>query len=368
MFEIKTGVELELWVVDQTGKLCDGTGITDAHERIKPEFIGPLVEIQTEPHDNELGLRRDLQTTIQAAIRAADDEDKQLVPLGTPLTASNAPANCERGRLFESIYGEDVKPAKNCAGTHIHFEKENVVDQLNLLTAIDPALALLSSSPYYSGEKGADSSRAQAYRKKCGSEFRGYCDLWEYVDSLEEWDARVENMYDVFKRLANERGVSAETVDEFFTPEDTVLNPVRLRQCQPTVEWRAPDATLPSQIVEIASDVGHLVSQTGRKPIEYGSPGLRTDSIGVPEFSELRKLSRKAIDSGLETVEVKNYLRKMGFDLSKYQPRSPQLSGPPTLSDLEARSLRLKEAHRLREDVETLTADRVVSTQSIPSM
>ena len=367
MNSIKTGVELELWVVDESGQLCDGQEITDAHERIKPEFIDPLVEIQTEPHESQLALRRDLQRTLRTAIRTADVEGKRLVPLGTPLIDSDASANCERGRLFESIYGEGVKSAKNCAGTHIHFEKGDVVKQLNLLTALDPALALLSSSPYYSGEAIADSSRALAYRKKCGSEFWGYCDLWDYVGSLDEWNERVDHMYEAFKRLASERGVSAETVEASFTPEDTVLTPVRLRECQPTVEWRAPDAALPSQIVRIATDVGQIVSQAETKSIEYGSPSVRTDRIRLPEFPELRTLSRKAIGSGLRTVDVRNYLWKMGFDLSAYQPLSPKLRGSQTLSETEARTMRLEQARRLRADVEALTDSPTQSTSPILS-
>lgn len=367
MCEIKTGVELELWVIDHSGRLCDGQEIADAHERIKPEFIGPLVEIQTEPHENELGLRRDLQATLQTAIRAANAEGKQLVPLGTPLTASDASAHSERGRLFEIIYGDGVKSAKNCAGTHVHFEKDNVIDQLNLLTALDPALALLSTSPYYCGDNGSDSSRAQAYRKKCGPEFRGYCDLWSYADSVEEWKERVDHMYEGFKQLSGERGVSHETVEEFFEPEDTVLNPVRLRECQPTVEWRAPDAALPSQVIQIAIDVGQLVSQTGDKSIEFGTPSVRSDRIRLPEFSELQELSQQAIRSGLGTVEVRNYLRKMGFDLTEYQPLSPQLNGPPTLNESEARILRLEQAQRLRTDVERLTENSTLSSPAILS-
>ncbi len=367
MCEIKTGVELELWVIDHWGRLCDGQEISDAHERIEPEFIGPLVEIQTEPHENELGLRRDFQTVLRTAIRAASAEGKQLVPLGTPLTASDAPAHSERGRLFETIYGDGVQSAKNCAGTHVHFEKDDVIDQLNVLTALDPALALLSTSPYYSGELGSDCSRAQAYRKRCGPEFRGYCDLWSYADDLEEWRERVDHMYEVFKQLSSERGVSPETVEEFFEPEDTVLNPVRLHECQPTVEWRAPDAALPSQIVQIATDVGQIVSQTGDKPVEYGTPGVRSDRIRLPEFSELRKLSERAIRSGLGTVEVRNYLREMGFDLSEYQPLSPQLNGPPTLDESEARRLRLEQAQRLRTDVERLTESSTPSPPAILS-
>ena len=368
MCDIKTGIELELWVIDHTGRLCDGEEIAAAHDRIEPEFIGPLVEVQTKPHKHEKRLRADLKTILQTAIRAADASGKQLVPLGTPLLDSDVPANCERGRLFETIYGDGVRSAKNCAGTHIHFENKNVVDQLNLLTALDPALALVSSSPYYCGTREEHCSRARAYRKKCGAEFRGYCDLWNYTDSLDEWQQRTEHIYAAFKRLAGDRGVSEEVVAEYFTPGDTVLNPVRLSECHPTVEWRAPDAALPSQVIQLALDVGRLVSQTQTKSLTYGVPGVRRDRIQVPKFPAVQKLSRQAIDSGLDVPDVCDYLQQLGFDLSQYQPLSPELSGPSTLSDRDGRSMRIEQARRLRADVHTLTTGSTAPTSTVPSI
>jgi hypothetical protein len=356
MCPIKTGIELELWVVDSDGALADGQDIVAAHERIEPEFIDPLVEIQTKPHDDEFGLRRDLQSTLRAGIRAADQQDKRLVPLGTPLTASEADANCKRGRLFEVIYGEGVRSAKNCAGTHIHFEQGRVGSQLNLLTALDPAVALVNSSPYYCGQNGGYSSRARAYRKGCGQEFRKYCDLWPYAESLREWENRVDRVYEQFQTLAVERGVRRETVAACFDPDDTVLTPVRLRTSQPTVEWRAPDAALPNEVLDLALDVGRLVSKTETRAVEYGDPGLRAERIGLPAFSTLRELSEQAISSGLESTAVERYLRKMGFEPSKYEPVAPQMDGPPTISEPEARDLRLEQADRLENDLALIAA------------
>jgi len=357
MYSSSVGVELELWVVDQKGRLCDGTDIAKSHHRIEPEFIDPLIEVKTAPHSNERSLRRELQSTLQTAILAAEGEGKRLVPLGTPLTTSDAPANCERGRAFEAIYGSGVGGSKNCAGTHIHFGQVDVVDQINLLTALDPALALVSSSSYYDGTHGANSSRALAYRTDCGEEFRCFTDLCDYADNLSEWRDRVDQKYDRFKRLAAEKGVDPETVEDLFAPENTVLNPVRLRECQPTVEWRAPDSTLPSQILRLATDVEDLVARTQTASVEFGQAGVRKDRIQVPEFEELRELSWQAIESGLESDEVESYLQTMGFDTAAYEPLASRLHGPYQLSDSEARTRRLQQADRLQADVRDLTED-----------
>ncbi|MFD1600828.1 hypothetical protein [Halobellus rarus] len=84
--------------------------------------------MKTAPHTSECDLRRDLRSTLRTGIRAAETVGKRLVSLGTPLTASDAAANCERGRTFETVYGSGGQSAKNCAGTHIHFERaRNVI-------------------------------------------------------------------------------------------------------------------------------------------------------------------------------------------------------------------------------------------------
>lgn len=351
MYELTTGLELELWVVNGDGQLCDGTKIADAHPRIEPEFIDPLIEVKTAAHTNKSDLWRDLQSTLQAAIRAGEAAGKRLVPLGTPLTASDAAANCERGRAFEDVYGGGVQSAKNCAGTHIHYQQDEVLEQINLLTALDPALALVSSSPYYAGARGVSSARSLAYRTGPGDKFRCFTDLWDYAETLAGWRERVDETYDRFKRLAADRGVSNRTVEALFDAENTVLNPVRLRECQPTVEWRAPDAALPSQIVRLAADVGSLMSHTRTAAVEHGSPEVGPDRIRVPEFERLRDLSRRAIQSGLNSPDVRSYLRGMGFSPAAYEPLSPRLEGPRRLSESQARTRRLQQADRLRADV-----------------
>lgn len=351
-----TGLELELWAVDDRGRLTDGHPIAAAHDRIEREFVGPLLEVKTEPQDTVAGLERDLREVLRTAIAAAADRDSHLVPLGTPLTRLERPARTARGRLFERLYGDGVRSAKNCAGTHVHFETGDVRRQLNLLTALDPALALVSSSPYYCGRRDAASSRALAYRTRCGPEFEHFCDLWPYAGSVEGWTARVDDAYRSFVSIAQRRGVSRHAVARHFSPEDAVLNPVRLRRRQSTVEWRAPDAALPSQVLRLARDVGRLVARTDSTRLEYGAAGAYEDRICVPSFDRARELGRAAIHSGLDSGRVRSYLARLGFDTSAYDPIGREIGGRGRLSRSAARDIRLEYAERLREDVEGLSA------------
>lgn len=365
---ISTGIELELWVTDREGALADGRVLTDAHPRIEGEFVPCLLEIKTRPHETEMGLREDLYSMLRTAIQDAEQHGLRLVPLGTPLTETKMDATTTRGRMFEEIYGDGIAAAKNCAGTHIHFEKANVRRQLNLLTALDPLLALVSASPYYRGKRDLNCSRAMAYRTKCGREYRQFCQLQEYVDSVEEWEERCNRMYEDFCHLARECGVSREAVEEYFCTDDTVLNPVRLQQTQPTVEWRAPDSTLPSQIVSLAINMGELVASTESMPLEFGAPGVTDSCIGVPEFDSVLKLSRMAIRGGFQEPRVQEYLHDMGFDVGKYAPVSPTIDGPAVLSERAACRARLAQSKRLDIDLETLRDRSASDTLACPTV
>lgn len=357
----KLGMEMEFWVVDERGELCDAADVVADHEQADPEFVGPLLEVQTGPHEREAALRRDLGETLESVLQTAAGFGKRLVPLGTPLTTADPPANGPRGDLYERIYGDGVLSAKNCAGMHVHFEKGAVERQLNLLTALDPALALVSSSPYYRGDRWMNSSRAAAYRTECGDPFERYCGLWPYVDSVAEWEDRVETAYGTFRQLAAERGVDPARVDDHFEPDDAVLNPVRLRQASPTVEWRAPDTTFPSQAVSLAFDVRRLVAQTESKPVtvteSLAETGVDADAIRVPTFEALEEVSDAAIRLGLQSSQVWSYLGRFGFDRRAYDPIAVEFGGPGTLRAGEARELRLAFADRLEADVATLTTE-----------
>lgn len=360
---MKFGLEVEYWVVDDEGRPCDGDDLLDAHERVEPEFIGPLVEIKTSPHGSVADLARELRETIRTVLTEARARGQHLVPLGTPLTELTPPTTTRRGALFEWIYGDGIVGSKNCAGTHVHFEQGTPSRQLDLLTALDPAIALVSSSPYYRGERSMDCSRAHAYRRECGEPFRELCDLWSYADDSASWDRRVQRRFERFVDVAVDRGVSRAEVEAHFEPDDAVLAPVRLRRSLPTVEWRAPDAALPSQLLRLVDDVASVLRQSEYKPVEVGEPGVLDDRIRIPPFSELRQLSDEAIRRGLDSDRVRAYLEAFGFDVDAYRPLSPRLAGPEELSESEARRIRLDCAERLRADVESLAfADHLTAS------
>ncbi|HET7324530.1 MAG TPA: glutamate--cysteine ligase [Halococcus sp.] len=352
---MKIGVEAEYWVVDESGALCDGRDLVSVHECVEPEFIASLIEVKTPPVGNESALRDALQSTLRTVLAAADARGKRLVPLGTPLSATSSPIVSERGRLLERIYGDGIQPATQCAGTHVHFDVGNVPRQVNLLTALDPALSLVSSSPWYANEHPMHAARPYAYRSLCGEEFIQFRDLWSYMRDTADWNDRLDAAYEAFHTLALDRGVTDREFTTHFRPENVVMTPVRVREQFPTVEWRAPDTALPSQIINLTSDISRLVHQTATKPVEVGEPGIQPHRIYIPEFDDLTSLTAAAIENGLDSPKVWEYLEAMSIDPRNYRPISTEIGHHSPLSPSEARRVRLEYAARLEHDVETLS-------------
>ena len=351
------GLEMEFWVVDESGSLCEGHDLATVHDDVVPEFVESLVEVRTPPRDTVAGIAESLGDVLELLLEAAAETDRKLVPLGTPLTENPSGVPSERGKVLERIYGEGFDVAKNCAGTHLHFEKGNVARQLNLLTALDPAMALACSSPYYKGERVACSSRAYAYRYLAGANFGKFRALWEYTDDVAEWEVRLQQLYDELRAMALNRDVTPEQFSALFDRENVVMAPVRLRDETPTVEWRSPDTTLPSQILRLLGELAPLVRLTDDLPVEVGDPGVGAERIGIPTYGDLQHLSDSAIERGLNSTSVWKYLETMGFDTTRYHPVSDQIYADEVISDDRARRVRLEYANLLEQDVRRLGSD-----------
>jgi gamma-glutamyl:cysteine ligase YbdK (ATP-grasp superfamily) len=360
---MRTSVEMEFWVIDREGALCGSDGLADISPQVEEEFVEPLLEVKTTPCDSVDELRRELAGWLEETLRAANEREKGLVPLGTPIHGGSIdPLPSERTRIQRRVLGEDFEYVKHCAGTHVHFEKRSIVDQLNVLTALDPALALVSSSPYYEGRRVAAGARPYVYRKEGYARFPKHGRLWEYVGSVSEWDAHLERRYVEFERAALDAGVSRAEFEASFTPDDAVWTPVRLRKEFPTVEWRSPDTALPSQVLRLAEELYGIVARAN-EGVAIGGPGLVSDDgVTLPAFDTVREHTDDAIREGLESERVRSYLDRMGFDVDAYDPLTHRIDRGPSVSRDVARELRLEYAEALERDVSRLA--RAVANRS----
>ena len=356
----RRSVEVEYWVIDGEGDLTDPGDLLDAAPGVETEFVVPLIEIKTTPCTSTAELREELYDRLDRVLQRADRQNKGLVPLATPLwTGPIADRDHERTRIQDRVVGERFDHVRRCAGTHIHVEQQpgRAIDQLNVLTALDPALALVNSSPYHGHEPIAAGARSMLYRWLAYDHLARQGELWRYADSTEGWARRLERRYEEFVTEAVVAGFDRATVESCFDPEGAVWTPVKLRGEFSTVEWRSPDTTVPSQVVRLADDVVGVIERLARPEPEAavrigGTDGrVTTDRISLPAFDSLKSLVDEAIREGASSAAVRSYLDRMGFDVSAYEPLTESVRSERPLTAAQARSIRLEYADRLRRDV-----------------
>ena len=365
---MKKSIEVEYWVIDREGELTTPDSLTELSSHVEGEFVEPLYEIKTEPCETIDELRREFVGRLSVVLDEAHERDLLLVPLGTPIDGGEIDRlPDERSRIQERVIGENFRYTKHCAGTHVHFEQRNVADQLNALIALDPAFALLNTSPYFRGERIADGARSHIYRKRGYEQYPKHGQLWEYTESVGQWERRLERRFEEFTQAAVEAGIAADSVDAHFTPDDVVWTPVRLRSTFPTVEWRSPDAARPSQILALVREMSAIMDRLhdsvvsiqdgkSRDAIEDRVGWMGSDEFVLPSFEDVSSLVDDAIHDGMGSDRLAAYLDRMGFDREQYEPPSRTMTAT-SVSERDARALRLEHARRLEEDVAALARE-----------
>jgi gamma-glutamyl:cysteine ligase YbdK (ATP-grasp superfamily) len=356
---IRRSVEVEYWVIDKRGRLVEPGELIDASEGVEREFVKPLIEIKTTPCETTQELSDELLRRLSRVLEKGEELGKRLVPLATPINSDGIEEiPGERTRIQNKVVGESFGYVRHCAGTHVHIEQQpgKEVDQLNSIIAIDPALALVNSSPWLNGDRIAVGARSRAYRWMAYDGVAHQGRLWSYVDSLAEWRLRLERRYEEFVTAAVDRGIDPEVVEENFDSESTVWIPTRLRDEFGTVEWRSPDAALPTDVVSLADGVADIVGRVCDSEVrirgESGWVNTVDDEVVLPEFDSVLAYLEDAIRDGLRSHELMMYLKRLGFDIDRYSPVSRELAQEGPVSQAEARSMRLSYADRLREDVQ----------------
>ncbi|MEF8812590.1 MAG: glutamate-cysteine ligase family protein [Halovenus sp.] len=353
---VRRSIEVEYWVIDREGYLTDAGELGTGCKGVEREFVAPLLEIKTRPCTTTAELRRNLFDRLQRVLSRADRRGKKLVPLATPVNEGCiADLDSERTAVQDRVLGEDFEYVRHCAGTHVHIEQQpgNEVNQLNTLTALDPALALVNSSPYYQGEALTPGARSALYRWLAYETLPNQGELWPYADGRVEYARRVERCYEEFLTEAMMAGVDRERVESAFTPEGAVWTPVQFRQEFSTVEWRSPDTALPSQVLQLAADIVSTVERALETEVRIGEDTGRVsaEAVALPTFDRVQEYVDGAVREGI-SPSVESYLERMGFDVAAYEPISPDIAGDEPVSQQTAREIRLEYASRLEEELE----------------
>jgi hypothetical protein len=353
---IRRSIEVEYWVVDERGELVEPGELASASAGAEREFVRPLLEIKTTPCETTAQLREELFDRLEAVLDMAEASGRRLVPLATPLAGADVDEiPSDRTRIQNEVIGDEFRHVRHCAGTHIHVEQQpgHEVDQLNAFVALDPALALLNSSPYYRGERLAAGARSMLYRREAYDSMPHQGRLWSYIEDEREWTRRLERRYEEFVTATLDAGVERATLEANFDPESAIWTPVQFRERFDTVEWRSADAALPGQVVRLADRLAEVTASVrdGTVRIE-GETGHRTDEgMVLPSFDAVLEYGDAAIREGLDDDGVRGYLERMGFDVAAYDPLTAHVDGGETITAEAARDRRLEYADVLEQAV-----------------
>ncbi|MCT9097630.1 glutamate-cysteine ligase family protein [Haloarchaeobius sp. HME9146] len=359
---IRRSIEVEYWVIDEQGELVEPGELVSASGRAEREFVRPLLEVKTTPCETTSQLRDELFDQLEAVLDRAEESGKRLVPLATPMAGSEVDEiPSERTRIQNEVIGEDFGYVRHCAGTHVHVEQQpgHEVDQWNAFVALDPALALVNSSPYYRGERLAAGARSKLYRRRAYDGMPHQGRLWSYIDDKAEWTRRLERRYEDFVTATLDADVDRATVEANFDPESAVWTPVQFRERFGTVEWRSADAALPGQVLRLADQLADVAASVrdGEVRIE-GEIGRRTEEgLVLPSFDTVLEYVDAAIEDGLDSEQVRGYLERMGFDVAAYDPLTEHVDDGPTISAEAARDRRLEYADVLERAVRSRSID-----------
>lgn len=375
---MRIGIELEYWAVDHEGGLVDADDLVSGCSGVEREFVAPLLEVKTPPCTSVADLEGRLVERLDRVLTVAGAHDIRLAPVATTLAdveVRQSEVSNPRIDVQRAVVGPAFTHAAHCAGTHVHFEQVEgrVADQLRLLTALDPAAALCTTSPYHRGRRVATWARALAYRRRCYGAAPRLEQLWPYPTDASEWRDRLRESYERFVDRAVERGVERSTARTAFDPNDAVWSPVRLRDDLGTVEWRAPDAAPPGAVLKLldsvlplmcrAVDRGTRVVEDASDPVKASARSghwVKSEPVGIPPFEALRELVDEAIAEGIDGRGVRRYLRGFGLAVEEFRPFGARIDGRSRLDATIARRLRLRAADRLERDLYRLrsTDDR----------
>lgn len=154
-------------------------------DRITNEFVLNMIEMNTHPSKRQIEVIKDYLLLYQSIIDVAKREHIAPVPLAS-MPFNFRPKMVPKWRYYvqnsilsgrkQKEWGIDSESplldAANCAGLHVHFEIKGIpeflmfsnelVNKYNMALMLTPMIAF-SSSPYFYGESGCSSMRAEKY-------------------------------------------------------------------------------------------------------------------------------------------------------------------------------------------------------------
>jgi gamma-glutamylcysteine synthetase len=304
---------------------------------VEEEALGQL-EITSNPASSLTDLERDLRSRLTALEEICNDYG--LFPAST---SHNGAGKVEGRVQRDQVVGKDpdslndrevrilahynllgekkFEQIKSVSGIHIHLDQieGNLVNQYNLLLAMDPvSFALTSTSPIdLYGNNSINDQRINLIRNVAFAEFPQLAQLPNYIHSIQELESRIKKDYDLWK---DNSGLEEEVFKRGFNLGNTGWQPIRKKDDigkNGTWEVRSPDsAPLDVALAVVALYKGvHDYALGSGIPIRVANEGekysINKTEFVLPDHQAIKALEEEAIQSGLKGDRVKQYLNKL---------------------------------------------------------
>lgn len=268
------GVAVDYWVINEAGTLAEPACVAElpgADRTDSPYSIA----IETPICRSCSELRAALLNGLRRALAAAADRGCQLLAAGV--------------RPDQLDGGQDGPPPET-AGARVRFrtDPETAVTVYNVLLAVDSAFVLLTST-------------GEPTNLRRGALVRGSQPV------VQRYRAARPTPEGVDTHDPNDRWQPVGMIDDS------------------TVEWRALESSTPTLLVDLVADILTVLKQATDCRIEVGSfgSGLEVDCLRLPTVAWRQQYLDDAISEGLDSLRLRAYLERLGFDTGWYQHIRP---------------------------------------------
>ncbi|MFO7710964.1 MAG: glutamate-cysteine ligase family protein [Candidatus Woesearchaeota archaeon] len=341
------GLELEFHLAYEDGSLANEADLVLADSRagdyLIRESAKSMVEVIAPPSSDLSVVHQNFLKGLSALKEICDDYSLLPVPSSSigPESApiSNDPERV-RGMKKRIILGDELRDLEHhICGTHIHIDKletaEEIHDQYVVMQAMDPAFALLSSTPFFLGQNTKKDYRVDIYRNQVFGEFPLQGQLLPYPVSYEDI---------VERQRESLRSWVGNGSSEGFAAHDTCWGPIRMME--KTIESRCADANVFSQVMGLAAlyqGVCNYLSEN--KPevvIGEGNFFKEGNQLVIPSYEWLKEAENAGIREGVHNSSLHEYLTDI-VSLAKRHSKQPSYLEPlaKTLAERKTMSDRI---------------------------
>ncbi len=323
--ELTTGLELEFHLMNSDGFLVNAAPEILADRRseglLYDEAANTQIEINSDPAESISELHEGLLRKIQLVESILSDYKVLASPIAIENGAGKGTQLIDATRFnqYQSIIGEDEKNLLlGISGTHLHQSQipERKLEQYWLLSSLDPiSYTITSTSPIFkNGVNSINNYRILSTRHGAFKNFPLHGKLQDYPSDLNEVDLMNEIRFIDWLSRAE----SKIDFEKYFAPDNTGYHPIRKRDHigpTGTFEVRSFDiAPLQYLLASAALYKGvtkymvekDIPTEISKKNLEYK---FSKDKIILPNIDTLRFMESEAINKGLRSEHISDYLR-----------------------------------------------------------